>query len=54
MLDYQSDKVSLEDIIFEYRNKEYGAYELRTRYQKRAITSSLLAVVILFLFWLAL
>jgi len=50
MLDYQSNKVSLEDIIFEHRNKEYGAYELRTRYSKRAVTSSLLAVVILFLF----
>lgn len=49
MLDYQSNKVSLEDIIFEYRNKAYGAYELRTKYQKRSILASFWAIVILFL-----
>jgi protein TonB len=49
MLDYQSTKVSLEDIIFEYRNKAYGAYELRTKYQRRSIMASVWAVVILFL-----
>jgi periplasmic protein TonB len=49
MLDYQSSAVSLEDIIFENRNKAYGAYELRTRYQERAIKSSFWAVFILLL-----
>ncbi len=39
------------DILFEGRNKEYGAYELRKQYQKRlyiAVSSMLLLVALLF------
>ena len=32
-------KADILDIIFEYRNKEYGAYELRKTYQKRVVKS---------------
>jgi protein TonB len=32
-------QASVLDIIFENRNKEYGAYELRTRYDRRLKTS---------------
>src|SRR5580704_4927072 len=38
------------DIIFEHRNKEYGAYELRTRYKRRlkkSMSMMLLAVLLL-------
>lgn len=43
---------SLLDIIFDGRNKNYGAYELRTKYRKRltvalAITASVAALFIL-------
>ena len=39
------------DIIFEGRNKEYGAYDLRKTYNKRLIRAILgTAIVILLLF----
>jgi len=31
--------LSLEDIVFEHRNKEYGAYDLRKKYRKFVILS---------------
>lgn len=37
---------SLLDILFEHRNKEYGAYELRATYPKRVIYSLLLAATL--------
>jgi protein TonB len=37
---------SLLDILFEHRNKNYGAYELRATYPKRVIYSLLLAATI--------
>jgi protein TonB len=37
---------SLLDILFEHRNKNYGAYELRATYPKRVIYSLLLATTI--------
>jgi protein TonB len=37
---------SMDDIIFEKRNKRYGAYELRTRYHKRLFKSFLIASVV--------
>jgi periplasmic protein TonB len=39
------------DILFEYRNKAYGAYELRTNYplrMRKAIVTSISAMVLLF------
>jgi periplasmic protein TonB len=38
---------SFEDIIFENRNKDYGAYELRRRYSKRGILALLISVLII-------
>ena len=39
------------DIIFEGRNKEYGAYDLRKTYNKRLVTAIIgTAAVILLLF----
>ncbi|MGZ8538927.1 MAG: energy transducer TonB, partial [Flavisolibacter sp.] len=32
-------KSDVLDILFEDRNKEYGAYELRRKYNKRLITA---------------
>jgi len=48
----QKKTESFDDIIFEKRNKEYGAYDLRIKYLKRGLLSllfSFLFVVILFL-----
>ncbi len=39
----------LLDIIFEGRNKEYGAYELRKTYNNRMMKAAMITVVILFL-----
>jgi len=38
------------DIIFENRNKEYGAYELRTRYNKRLKKAMIIMVSIVVIF----
>src|SRR4051812_19756037 len=38
---------SFLDIIFEGRNKEYGAYELRSTYNTRLIRASMVTVAIL-------
>jgi periplasmic protein TonB len=38
------------DIIFENRNKEYGAYELRTRYNKRLKNAMIIMVSIVAIF----
>jgi protein TonB len=40
------------DIIFDGKNKEYGAYELRKSYNKRIITALVSLVSVLFLFLL--
>src|SRR5258706_3239409 len=44
---------NLLDIIFENRNKDYGAYALRKNYNKRLFKSllSMVALVIIFSFW---
>lgn len=39
----------LLDIIFEDRNKEYGAYELRKHYNDRLMKAGILSLVIIFL-----
>jgi protein TonB len=38
---------SFDDIVFENRNKEYGAYELRKKYPKRATVAMAVSLVIL-------
>jgi periplasmic protein TonB len=38
---------AFDDIVFENRNKEYGAYRLRKRYSRNVIISMLIAIVIL-------
>jgi protein TonB len=38
---------SFDDIVFEHRNKEYGAYDLRKRYSKRATIALSVALFII-------
>jgi protein TonB len=38
---------SFDDIVFENRNKEYGAYELRKRYPKRGTIALIISLIIL-------
>ena len=40
------NKSSFDDAVFEGRNKEYGAYELRSRYKKRLLTAFSIAIFI--------
>ena len=45
----EADKIaraSLLDIVFEGRNKDYGAYELRTTYNKRIIEAMIVVVIL--------
>ncbi|MCK9612031.1 MAG: energy transducer TonB [Bacteroidales bacterium] len=42
----KTKNVNLEDIIFENRNKDYGAYVLRKNYNKNMISAIIIAVVI--------
>ncbi|MGD0711696.1 MAG: hypothetical protein ABR968_11030, partial [Bacteroidales bacterium] len=42
-------KTNIDEIVFEKRNKEYGAYYLRTKYNKyvtRALTISVVAILL--------
>jgi periplasmic protein TonB len=43
MLDYNSPKVTLDDIVFEDRNKVYGAYILRKKYDDSVVRALILA-----------
>lgn len=45
-----SRATSLDDIVFEHRNKSYGAFELRKRYEKHAIIGMLFAVALFIVF----
>ena len=40
-------KADILDIVFEGRNKEYGAYELRKKYNKRLIRALLITIALL-------
>ena len=40
-------KADLDDLIFQYRNKEYGAYQLRKAYYKRMTRGTILAILLL-------
>jgi len=39
---------SFDDIVFESRNKEYGAYDLRKKYSKRGLTALAIALFVFF------
>ncbi|MBP1666475.1 MAG: biopolymer transporter ExbD, partial [Bacteroidetes bacterium] len=41
------DSVQSDDIVFELRNKEYGAYKLRKRYSRNMLIALLIGLVIL-------
>ncbi|HVN56747.1 MAG TPA: TonB family protein [Bacteroidales bacterium] len=41
------DRQAFEDLIFENRNKEYGAYKLRSNYSRLVNRSTLIAVVLM-------
>jgi len=38
---------AFDDIVFEIRNKEYGAYSLRKRYNRNVVISMLIGIIIL-------
>jgi len=38
---------AFDDIVFEYRNKDYGAYRLRKKYNRNVIIALLIGVIIL-------
>ena len=38
---------AFDDIVFEDRNKEYGAYKLRTRYNRTVLVSLVVGIIIL-------
>ena len=42
-LDYKSESTTLDDIVFEYRNKGYGAYWLRKHYKDYTLRGALIA-----------
>lgn len=46
----QFAKASLDDIVFEGRNKAYGAYLLRRLYNKHITRASIIATILFFLF----
>jgi protein TonB len=48
MKNIKKNTESLDDIIFENRNKEYGAYELRKHYSKRGNIALSIALFIVF------
>jgi protein TonB len=39
---------SFDDIVFELRNKDYGAYELRKKYSKRGSVALFVSLIVLF------
>ena len=39
------EKASLDDIVFDGRNKKYGAYELRKNYNKRLVSAFVGSIV---------
>lgn len=38
---------AFDDIVFEYRNKEYGAYRLRKKYNRNVVISLLIGILII-------
>src|SRR4030042_1642052 len=38
---------AFDDIVFEIRNKEYGAYKLRKKYSRNVLIATLIGVIIL-------
>lgn len=42
----QADVLKWEDIVFEHRNKGYGAYDIRNKYGKHVAVAALIALVV--------
>jgi protein TonB len=42
-------RITLDDMVFEHRNKAYGAYDLRTTYRRNLTTATLIGVSIFIL-----
>jgi protein TonB len=47
MLDYTSPQVGLDEIVFEYRNKDYGAYAMRKRNSRTTIAATIFSISLL-------
>ena len=47
MAKYLKEVPNLDDIVFETRNKEYGAYLLRKKYNRTVIVSLLIGIIIM-------
>ena len=41
------DAPAFDDIVFEIRNKEYGAYRLRKKYSRNMLIATLIGVIII-------
>jgi|GEM_PF-1035392 len=49
MTDEQLQEATLDDIVFEFRNKAYGAYELRQSYQSTLRTAFFMGIGLFFM-----
>jgi len=48
--DHQPFKISdFDDLVFEHRNREYGAYDLRKRYNRAVLAGTIIAVLAAFI-----
>lgn len=47
--DFDYENADMDDLLFRYRNKAYGAYQLRKKYPKNMLKSWLLASVLMLL-----
>jgi len=47
MAEYKNEYYTLEDIVFEQRNKAYGAYDLRQKYRKYILLAFLISFTII-------
>ena len=46
MYDNLRHKLDIDDLLFETRNKEYGAYQLRKRYNSVVVAGIILATLV--------
>lgn len=47
MADEMKYKIPFDDIVFEHRNKEYGAYRLRKKYSRNLMIGMLIGIIII-------
>jgi protein TonB len=45
MANEMKDKIPFDDIVFEHRNKEYGAYRLRKKYSRNLMIGMLIGII---------